>query len=168
VFERTRFGRRGLDPDCLEVVRVLVEPGSTAREEIPVERTGTAAGRYRALTTPGLAQGFAADDVVEVDDEGIVTVVERAGNVGVQFLAAQHDHKAVIALVDEAERLGGWLDASTRSVVAISIPARAGFSVIEALAHGYLERAGAGVEWFYANVYQEDGETPLGWWLTTL
>ena len=134
-------------------------------------RTGRRARRPRGLaqavhrlTTPGLAQGFAANDVIEVDDQGAVAVVERAGNVGVQFLSEQHDEPAVNALVDEAERLGGWLDASTPNVVAISLPARAGFPAIEALAQCYAARAGAGVEWFYANVYQEDGETPHGSW----
>jgi len=161
VFQRTRLGRRGLDPDHLEVVHVLVDPGVMSREEIPVERT--AAGYCRALTTPGLAQGFAADNVIEVDDQGTVSIVERAGNVGLQFLAEHHDEMAVTALADEAEKLGGWLDAATRSVVAISIPARTGFPAIEALAHRYAARAGAGVEWYYANVYRDDGETPLGW-----
>jgi hypothetical protein len=110
MFERTRLGRRGCDPGQMQTVHVLVEPGSAAREEVPLEPLED--GRYRALATPGLAGGFAADDVIELGEDGAAVVVARAGNVGVQLLARTHDPSDVHAMVDRAEQIGGWLDGS--------------------------------------------------------
>jgi uncharacterized protein DUF4265 len=162
VFERTRLGRSGRDPEQIATVGVLVDGESLVREEVPVESVED--GRYRVLATPGLAQGFAAEDVITVGDDGHVRVLERAGNVGVQILADAHDPDAVRWLVDETEHLGGWLDGFGKGVVVLTIPVRSGFESIESLVRAYVDRADEAVEWYYANVYADDGQTPLGWW----
>lgn len=162
VFERTRLGRSDRDPDQIPTVRVVVERGSSVVEEVPVEPLRE--GRSRALATPGLAQGFAADDVFELDAHGDAVVVERAGNVGVQILAERHDLAQVADLIDAAERLGGWLDGFEERVVVVTVPVGAGFPAIESLVRRYVAGAGDAVEWYYANVYAADGRTPLASW----
>ena len=122
-------------------------------------------GTHRALVTPALAGGFAGDDVIALSADGVPQVIARGGNVGVQLFALAHDEANIEALADEAERLGGWLDGFHPSVVVVTFPIRVGFVAIETLVRNYYEqRAGIASEWTYANVYEADGETPIGWW----
>ena len=164
MYERTRLGRSGRAPDGIPTVGVVAghAPGGRAvHEELAVEPVAPA--RYRVLATPGLADGFAADDVVELDVEGNATVVERGGNLGVQIHSRAHDDEAVGRLVDATEALGGWLDGvDPGRVIALTFPVGAGFPAVEALLGGYVAEQDA--EWYFTNVYGADGETPLGWW----
>jgi Domain of unknown function (DUF4265) len=162
VYELTRLGRLGINPEDVATALVCVEAESTAREEVPVEMLGN--GRVRVLATPGLAQGFAADDVIELDDGGAIVSVERAGNIGVQLLAPQHERSHVLDLAHEVEDLGGWLDGVVLRVVALTLPVSVGFPAIESLIANHVRRVGDGLEWFYSNVYDIDGNTPLNWW----
>ncbi len=164
MYERSRLGRSGRSPD--EILTVLVVAGHAANgnpvhEEVPVEPE--APSSYRVLATPGLADGFAADDVIELDAEGKATVIERGGNLGVQIYSRVHDDEAVRQLIDAVEALGGWLDGlDPRRVIALTFPVGAGFPAVEAVLNAYA--AEHGVEWYFTNVYGADDETPLGWW----
>jgi hypothetical protein len=118
---------------------------------------------YRALATPGLADGFAADDVIELDAAGSASVIERGGNLGVQVYSDRHDPEAVGRLVDDAEALGGWLDGvDPGRVIALTFPVHVGFPNVESLLAAYTAEHDAA--WRFTNVYGPDGETPLGWW----
>jgi hypothetical protein len=130
-------------------------------EQVPVEPVAPA--RFRVLATPGLADGCAADDVIELDPEGNVSVVDRGGNLGVQVYPRAHDPEAVRQLVDATEALGGWLDGfDAGRVIALTFPVRAGFPAVEAVLEAYVAEHAA--EWAFTNVYADDDETPLGWW----
>jgi hypothetical protein len=165
MFERTRLGRTGRSPDQFATISVVAEvnaDGRVVREEVPVEPVDR--GRFRALCTPGIAHGFAADDIIEVDAEGTARTRERAGNVGVQIYVAEHDDEEVLRVIEGAEALGGWLDGlDPERLIVLTIPVTAGFAAIEALVEGHAARTRS--EWVYSNVYAEDGVSPLEWWV---
>ena len=141
----------------------MVESGRDTREEIPVQALEDQ--QYQALVTPALANGFAADDVIALDDRGFARVIARGGNVGVQLFASAHDCSRVEALVDEAEALGGWMDGFDQRVIVVTFPIWVGFAAIETVVQNFYAQASATEpEWMYANVYEADGETPIGWW----
>lgn len=45
-----------------------------------------------------------------------------------------------------------------------SIPVSAGFAQVEAI-FGRLRREHPEAAWYFGNVYDTDGVTPLGWWI---
>ena len=61
--------------------------GTPIREEVRVELLG--AGRYKVLCSPGLVQGIAADDVIDVVSDDRFEIVSRGGNLCVQVFARE-------------------------------------------------------------------------------
>jgi hypothetical protein len=151
VFERSRMGRTGRDPDTIPVIRVLAgtkSSGEPAFEQVPADPAGD--GRHVILATPGLARGVAAGDVVELDERGEARVVESGSNVGVQIYSSAHDAAALAELLDDTEGIGGWLDGyQADRLIVLKFPAAVGLPAIEALVEGYSTRNDA--EWGYAN-----------------
>ncbi|UZN02625.1 hypothetical protein [Cellulomonas sp. S1-8] len=61
--------------------------------------------------------------------------------------------------------LGGRRDGQTPSLTVYTVPVAAGFSAIEAILADFT-RSHPSAEWYYGNVYDNDGVTPLRWWET--
>jgi RsiW-degrading membrane proteinase PrsW (M82 family) len=61
------------------------------------------------------------------------------------------------------EKLGGFLHARAPELTVFTVPVSVGFARIEELLYGFVA-SNPGVEWYFANVYADDGVTPLGWW----
>lgn len=64
----------------IATLRVLAGHGSSGNPELPADPVAPA--RFRVLATPGLADGFAADDIVELATLGNARVLKRGGNLG--------------------------------------------------------------------------------------
>lgn len=128
MFERTRLGRSGRQLDAIPTIRVVAGHGTggqAAYEEVPAEPVGE--GRFRVLATPGIAGGLAADDVVELDADGLATVVKRGGNLGIQVYSETHPADALETLIRAIEDLGGWLDGLiSERAIALTVPVAAG------------------------------------------
>jgi hypothetical protein len=133
-------------------------------EEVPVTALGDE--RYRILASPGLLDGLAAGDVFERRSDGTFAVVERSGNLCIQIWYPEADLGARVdaELIPGVAALGGSLDGRTEGASVLTFPLSAGFPRIEALLDGWVTTA-PGASWSYANVYDEDGWTPLRWWL---
>lgn len=135
-------------------------------EVIPVEETGV--NTYLVLSSPGLIEGFAAGDELEVDDSlrcGF-RVRKRGDNLCVwcylEDINAVERHKDF--LKKEIETIGGRLDGGLRNMLIFTIPITAGFPAVEQVL-SKLEHQVSGMSWLYGNVYDpEDGVTPLNWW----
>ena len=153
------------DPDQ-PTVQLLVGPtsdGTPFFEEVPVEPLG--AQRYRILASPGLLDGLAAGDVFERHDDGTYHVRERSGNLCVQVLydaPGLHD-RLDVELLPQVQALGGWLDGRAERESVLTFPLSAGFARIERALDAWVASAPSAT-WSFANVYGEDGRTPLGWW----
>jgi hypothetical protein len=162
---RSRLWRTTHDFDAIETTRLIAGYRSTGEpvyEQVPIERVGDA---IRVLATPGMATGIAADELIEIRD-GEAVVVSRGGNVGVQVLQPAVSEADGNRLVDEIEGIAGWVDGfDPRGIIALSVPATAGFPAIETVLEDYLDTV-SGATYSYTNVYADDeGLVPLNWWL---
>lgn len=148
--------------DQIEVVAGYRSDGTPVLERLPARRAGP--GRYVLTGSPGLAQGAAAGDVVEILDDRSFRVISRGGNLAVQVLGNGFDDAAFDELESAVTALGGWLDGGHDRVRVFTIPVSAGFAAVESALDAYVLR-GDGAEWYFTNVYDEsDGVTPLNWW----
>jgi hypothetical protein len=148
------------------VIRLLADTASSGRpvfEEVRAEPLD--ARKYRVLASPGLVQGIAADDEIELLPDGQFRVLRRGRNVCVQIFSRTNIREVERAVTDALRTLGGRLDGSSSKQVVYTVPLRSGFSPIESALNALRERL-VDYEWYYGNVYDpKDGVTPLNWWL---
>jgi hypothetical protein len=132
-------------------------------ERIPARETSP--NRFELLGSPGLVEGLATGDEVEVLGDGTFVVTKRGGNVSVWlYLDRNRDDERVVALVEQVQKIGGYLDGGTHASLIFTIPVGAGFSRIESIFQRFVASCPAAT-WMFANVYDPaDGQTPLNWW----
>ena len=142
----------------------LVAGRKTTGEPVYEEVLGSPrpGGTFEVLKTPGLVMGIAAGDQIQIGDEpGTFDVVERGGNLAIHVYGPGSAGRSIES---DVGRLGGWWDGGIPDRLTIyTIPVTAGWAAIEDLLNR-LARSAGDVEWFYGNVYAEDGSTPLNWW----
>ena len=142
----------------LEHVNVDVAAGTNSSGEPVFERLPARLlddGTYQIVSSPMLVLGLAAGDQITLLD-GEFQVVSRSGNIAVQVFGAP---AAVVASLREAvATLGGNLDGQEPRAVVFTIPVAVGFQAIESVFNQ------AEVDWYFGNVYDSDGVTPLLWW----
>lgn len=131
----------------------------------PVEVLPLSGGLFRILRSPGLVEGIAAGDVVELlpGTDGQFKVAERGGNIAIKVTCPEAVRPAQVWLTDRLGALGGRCDGAVRTAAVFTVPASSGFSAIEAVMERLAELE-PGAVWWYGNVYADDGETPLDWW----
>ena len=112
-------------------------------------------GEYVVIASPVLVLGIAAGDRVRIQG-GQFEVIERSGNLAIQVFGASSNE--VAGLRESVARISGSLDGQDSKAAVFTVPVTAGFAAIEELFKK------SGVEWYYGNVYADDGVTPLGWW----
>ena len=133
--------------------------GESVLEEVLVTQVQT--GHYRIEATPGVVLGMARGDLIEYDDlSKAFVVLERGGNLAVHVYGA---HSIAERALDEVAQLGGSLDGRAPNLTVFTVPVSVGFAAVEKLFND-LAAAYEGIEWYFGNVYAEDGVTPLGWW----
>lgn len=139
-------------------------------EALEAERL--APNRYRLLYSPGVVEGVAKDDVIELletDPKGFV-VVSRSGYLCVWFyfpspgLNRGPEGEQVRTAV---EQFGGVCDGGGNTHLVFSVPVSLGFPPVEALFDGLVAQY-PDSSWLYGNVYDPwDEFKPLGWWEAT-
>jgi hypothetical protein len=152
-------------PTTIDLVASTNPDGTRFYESVLVERIGP--GRYRVLASPGLLEGFAAGDEIELAPEQSSghRVTKRGGNVCVQFFWGDDASRPWEELERQVATLGGRLDGQTPGLLVFTIPIAAGFPAIESVFYE-AEKRYPGCRWVYGNVYDPaDGVTPLEWWL---
>jgi hypothetical protein len=149
---------------------VFMNDERSGEEDIPAESLG--GSRFRIVASPGMVEGLAAGDEIEIDDTERLgyRVLRRSGNLCVWFYFPEpvhEDHPEVQTLAESVETIGGWLDGGYSRMVVFTIPVKSGFEAVERVLDAAVAGL-AGSTWLYGNVYdQKDGKTPLGWWLTS-
>jgi hypothetical protein len=145
---------------------VLDESGQRGFDEVlPAEPLGR--GRFRLLASPGLVEGVAAGDELELapaDPTGY-RVLRRGGQLCVWVYVPEPPPEQTEArLVLAAATLGGYLDGGNTGLRILTVPVSAGFGRVEAeLAAVVADLRGS--TWAYGNVYDpRNGGRPLGWW----
>lgn len=135
-------------------------PGTT--QPVPVEPVGSD-GLHRLLASPGLVEGVAAGDVVEVTDptQGHFTVWWRGGNVSIKLIASASVGPAKASPTAALEPLRGVCDGSNDGAAVFTVPAQVGFEAIQAATvDGLASHPEA--SWHFGNVYDGDDQ-PLNW-----
>jgi hypothetical protein len=124
--------------------------------------------RYRLMQSPGLVQGVAAGDVIELVDSELqgFPVLERGGNICVWLFFSVREHLTG-AYASEAtnaiQAIGGTREGGTKQSLIFLFPISVGFKAIEQAMHRVTEGI-PGADWSYGNVYDLHGK-PINWWL---
>lgn len=151
---------------AVNLVARINPDGSPFYESVRVEDLGEK--RYRVLASPGLLEGFAGGDEIELtpgEEPPGFRVTKRGGNVCVQFYYKGDLKSCARDLGAKAAALSGRIDGEAPGLLVFTIPAAAGFPAIERIFYG-AERQYPGSRWMYGNVYDPaDGKTPLNWWM---
>jgi len=150
-------------------VPVLDNAGQRRIEEsVPAEALGP--GRYRLLGSPGLVEGVAAGDEIELapEEPAGFRVVRRGGQLCIWVYVPDPPPPGTEARLTQAARaLGGFLDGGQTRLRVLTLPVIAGFPAVEAELNAAVAELGA--TWAYGNVYQSgDASRPLGWWAESL
>jgi hypothetical protein len=154
-----------------EHVRVAVRdarrPGA---EEVPARRVRE--NEWEILRSPLYATALASGDVIRIVNgaTGEFEVIAHGGNVCIQFYLAESaadDAQATRMVAEAIERdvapLRGSVDAYTPGLIAVTVPANAGFPAIERALAAAADRY-PGSQWQYSNVYDPNTGDPLRWW----
>ena len=139
--------------------------GSPFYESILVDVLGE--NRYRVVASPGLAEGMAAGDEIELaPDEPLgYRILRRGGNISVQFYWNGDLKKCLREMEPKARAIGGRVDGESPGLLVFTLPASAGFPAIEKIFYD-AQKQYPECRWMYGNVYDPaDGETPLNWWV---
>lgn len=153
--------------DQTDVTTILIfagrkRSGEIVHEEIPVQHTS--GGNYVVLASPGLAQGVAKGDLIQITDgSGKFSVLERGRNVCVQIFCKN----GLAALEKARSSLDGWgiIDGAETEIIVVTFPVDLGFAKIESVVNEICSAIGAD-GWQYGNIYAEDDdESPLNWWM---
>jgi hypothetical protein len=146
----------------LHVDLFIVGARSGATQPVEVEQLDD--GSYRVLFSPGFVEGVAAGDVIRITDPklGHFVVVERGGNLAVKFGATSPIAAVLPSISSALAPLGGRMDGAIDKAAVWTVPAAAGFAAIDRIMVAAVGRMPGG-EWWYGNVYDEQGQ-PLRWW----
>jgi hypothetical protein len=144
----------------------LDESGQRSIEEVlPAESLGD--GRFRLLGSPGLVEGVAAGDEVELapaDPLGY-RVLRRGGHLCVWVYVPEPPPEQTDARLSRAATtLGGYLDGGNTGLRILTIPVSVGFQRIEAEVEAAVAEL-PGSSWANGNVYdRQNADRPFGWW----
>ena len=146
---------------------VVDSAGQLSLEEtLPAEPLG--GDRYRLIASPGLVEGLAAGDEIELDSSASCgfRVLRRSGQLCIWFYLPKAAPSAGEArVIRAAERLGGYVDGRHAQLRVLTIPISAGFDAVARELDGAV-RDLAGASWLYGNVYEGGNpERPLEWWV---
>lgn len=114
----------------------------------------------RLVATPALVLGVAAGDTVRVQADGKLRVVARGGNLAIQLYG---EHGWAGDFVDGSLRDVARIDARAPGLTVVTIPVEVGFQTVERELARWIDKHPT-AQWFYGNVYDDDGTTPLNWW----
>lgn len=139
--------------------------GELIFEEVEVEALEHT-DQYQLLKSPAFCRDLAKGDVILRQAGGRFETLTRSGQLVVkifirsQALAIHEFFKLEIA------SLKGSIDHASDRLLVLSIPITSGFENIEKLMENGLDSV-TDCAWFYGNVYDVDGQTPLNWWLSS-
>ncbi|HEX5576100.1 MAG TPA: DUF4265 domain-containing protein [Gemmatimonadales bacterium] len=142
----------------------LDESGQRSIEEV-LPAVSLGGDRFRLVGSPGLVEGVAAGDEVELapaDPTGY-RVLRRGGNLCVWLYVPQPPPEQTDARLSQAATtLGGYLDGGNTGLRILTIPVSAGFERVETEVEAAVVEL-PGSSWAYGNVY-DHADRLLGWW----
>jgi Domain of unknown function (DUF4265) len=154
-----------------ETIELLVDDQMSVADAVieKVEAERLSPSEFRLLYSPGLVEGLAAGDVVEVlgSRRGAFRLVGRGGNVCVWFyFPTRADNRGPNAqrLADAVRAAGGRVDGGGVYSLVLTFPSTMGIKKIATMIDEYSAQV-PDSEWMFGNVFDpRDGTTPLSWW----
>ncbi|HEY7773502.1 MAG TPA: DUF4265 domain-containing protein [Marinagarivorans sp.] len=149
----------------IEMYAGIGPDGQTVAEKLQVRVREDDA--CQLVRSPAFVKGLAGGDIVKLDKESQqFELTQRSGNLCIRVYSKGDIRPVAELLTPRLEKLGGDLDIETPRMLVFSIHVSCGFEAIEAILN---ESMRDGSQWLYSNVYsQDDGQTPLNWWLDIL
>jgi Domain of unknown function (DUF4265) len=142
----------------------LDESGKRRIEEVlPAEPLSR--GCYRLLASPGLVEGVAAGDELELvpAEPAGYRVLRRGGNLCIWVYVPDPPPQETDARLSRAgSSLQGYLDGGNTGLRILTVPVSVGFARIETVLEAVVAELG-NASWAYGNVYDRQNR-PLGWW----
>jgi hypothetical protein len=135
----------------------------TVEEALPAEPLD--GGCYRLLASPGLVQGVAAGDELELApaDPAGYRVLRRGGQLCIWVYVPEPPPDQTDARLRQAAASpGGYLDGGNTRLRILTVPVSAGFARVETELGAAVAELG-GSSRAYGNVYDRQNR-PLGWW----
>lgn len=154
-------------PSVIEIrLPALDQSGQRSVEEaLPAEPLG--GDRYRLLASPGLVEGIAAGDELELapNERAGFRVLQRGGQLCIWvYVTEPPPAEADARLARAAAAIGGYLDGGNTRLRILTVPVGAGFARVAAELDAAVADLGDST-WAYGNVYDSrNGDRPLGWW----
>ena len=143
---------------------ILDESGQRMGDEVlPAEPLRP--GCFRLLASPGLVEGVAAGDELELAPADPVgyRILGRGGQLCIWVRVPEPPpSQADPRLSRAAAELGGYLDGGNTGLRILTVPVSAGFRRVEAELDAAIAEL-RGSSWAYGNVYDRE-DRPLGWW----
>jgi hypothetical protein len=151
--------------NVIEIYAGIGPEGQPVAEQIAAEVRKDKA--YQLMRSPAFVKGLASGDIISLDTEtGQFELLQRSGNLCIRVFSKGNIRLVAECLTPELEKLGGSLDIETPRMLVYAIHVSCGFDAIETILNEGMQ---ANSMWLYGNVYsQEDGSTPLNWWLDIL
>jgi uncharacterized protein DUF4265 len=123
--------------------------------------------RFRLLASPGLVEGVAAGDELELtsDEPSGFRILRRGGQLCIWVYLPEPPPAGADSRLGRAARaLGGYLDGGNTQLRILTVPVTGGFSSVEMELDAAVSDL-SGSTWIYGNVYDSgDANRPLGWW----
>lgn len=147
---------------CEDHIRLHVEGSDDGTQPVPARRLPD--GTFEILYSPGFVEGVAAGDIIRVTNAktGTFEVVRRGGNLAVKVFREPEIRSVLAWLEPRFAELSARIDGHIERAFVLTIPVRTGFTAVEA-AMSAASAEFSGLEWYYGNVYDEEGR-PLNWW----
>jgi len=148
----------------------VIDAAPSGVENVPARALGE--NKWELIRSPLYAIKVASGDVVQIlnDETGAFNIVSRGGNVCVHFYlgkenADDYEFTTDVAkeITEEIDAFGGSMDGVKAGLIVFTLPIGMGFSEIESVFAGALERY-QGAVWQYSNVYDTVTGEPLNWW----
>ncbi|MEZ3180081.1 DUF4265 domain-containing protein [Streptomyces pimonensis] len=149
---------------CHVALRVgFASSGQPVFETLPARAIGS--GTYELTGSPGMVEGCAAGDLLRIDADGVFRIERRGPNLCIQvFGEPPFDAESLESLSSDFAPLGGLVEAPAgRRFIVVTVPAAAGFPVVESVMETWAAGVSVLIEWGFSNVFGPDGE-PLNWW----
>ncbi|UQV44996.1 DUF4265 domain-containing protein [Janthinobacterium lividum] len=125
---------------------------------------------YELLASPGLTLNLARGDIVSIADPlAPAEVLKRGGNFCIQIYDADAVNQSAVDQLerDVKQQLGGTMDGQYEGSLTFSVPGHHGIYNVNGPFDAF--REATGVEWYFANIYanldDDNDETPLNWWV---
>jgi hypothetical protein len=150
--------------ETINIVTGSSTNGERVYEEVPVVEVGNSI--FRIEKSPGLVLGIANGDEIKFHPEtGRYELIRRRGNIAIQVYITPAMKTALNRLNSDLNKLlGATLDGLSEKQAVFTVHASRGFAAIENILNRFVAE-NPGAEWYYGNIYGEDGVTPLNWWL---